>query len=80
MSKHLNVNFRAKRSEYGNCSCDACFKVDFVTKIALPKTLFYDCKNLTTKYRDYWLCDECAAKLAQAIKEPAPADTGTGEK
>ena len=67
MDDKLNVAFPCAKSEYDNCVCDCCHGTGRVLKIQLPTTLYYDGKSLTTKYRHFWICDECREKLITAL-------------
>jgi hypothetical protein len=64
-----DVKFTAARSKCDNCLCTACHGDNYVTKIEYPVTLYHDRRNLTTKYKPLWLCDECMRKMLTAIRE-----------
>lgn len=51
------------------CQCDGCFDVTSVSVLRIPVTRFYDKKNLTTHYKEYWYCDVCLAKLERALRK-----------
>ncbi len=63
----LEVSFKATTSEFDNCICSACHATERVVKVILPRTLYYDGKNLSTKYDRYWLCESCRIKLINAL-------------
>lgn len=63
------LEFKAEMSVADNCVCSACRKVGRVIKLELPETRYYDGKNLSTKYRNYWLCIECKEKLSGVLIE-----------
>lgn len=63
-----DVKFSAIKSQADNCLCDGCKRSGKVIKITYPNTLYYDGKNLTTKYRHIWLCPDCLRKLQRAIE------------
>lgn len=65
-----NVTFKAVKSRYENCFCNGCHDTGRVIKLKLPETLYHDHKNLTTLYRNYWLCQKCADKLRTALENP----------
>jgi len=65
------ANFTAINSKHDNCICAACHDTSRVMKIRLPKKLFYDSKNLSTKYSEYWLCDQCKRNLQDALENTA---------
>lgn len=64
-----DVKFTAARSKYDNCLCTACHGDNYVTMIECPVALYYDGSNLTAKYKQLWLCDECMRKMLTAIRE-----------
>jgi hypothetical protein len=66
----MDVKFISKMSKYENCSCTACHDVGRVMKVSLPTTLFHDGRNLSTKYKEYWLCCSCRSKLSNALDYP----------
>lgn len=55
------------RSKYNNCCCDMCHGLGYVVKIRYPRTLYYDGKKLEPRYNELWICDECRAKLIDAL-------------
>ena len=59
-----DVEFRAHISEHNNCICSGCHKTGTVLKLTVPETKYHDGKHLSTKYHEYWICDDCAGKLA----------------
>lgn len=64
----LEVTFETKISKAENCICAACHGTGRVIQIRLPETLFFDGGHgLSTKYRNYWLCAPCRAKLVRAL-------------
>lgn len=63
----IAVEFTSRASVYENCICDGCHHTGYVLKLKIPTTLYHDGKNLTTKYREYWLCRACRDKLVQAL-------------
>ena len=65
-----DVFFEINISEYGNCFCSACHDTSRVTRITFPLTKYFDGKNLSTKYDEYWLCAKCRSKLADALNCP----------
>ena len=64
-----NVEYKAARSKFDNCLCNGCHGSGYVYKITYPETLFFDGNKLTTKYNEWWLCDDCIKKLAQAVHD-----------
>jgi len=64
------VKFTSKMSKSEYCGCTACHSIDRVMKISLPTTLYHDGGNLSTKYREYWICAKCRAKLSHALDCP----------
>jgi len=64
----LNVKFPSEKSKHGGCSCDCCHGVSNVLKLKLPYTKYHDGKNLSTKYNDWWICDDCRVKLIKALE------------
>ena len=62
-----NVEFRGQLSDADNCVCSGCHKTDFVLKLTVPETKYHDGKRLSTKYHEYWMCDDCVTKLAQCF-------------
>lgn len=63
----MEVNFNGRFSESKYCGCDGCHTVNRVVKLELPITKYYDGKSLETKYRGYWLCDECRIALTNLL-------------
>ena len=63
-----SVKFTAKMSTYDNCVCDACHNVGEVIKLKMPETKYFNGKNLTTRYTEFWLCMDCRKKLIRALK------------
>ena len=66
----VNVRFRARNSKAENCFCSGCHAGGKVIKMLLPETLYYDGKDLSTRYREYWLCQECVEKLKKVLDNP----------
>lgn len=66
----VNVRFKAWSSKAENCFCGGCHALGSVVKLKLPMTLYYDGKRLSTKYRNYWLCQKCLDKLRKAMDDP----------
>lgn len=62
-----NVEFRGQLSDENNCVCSGCHKMGFVLKLTVPDTGYHDGERLSTKYRGYWICDDCVEKLAQCF-------------
>ena len=62
-----DVEFRGHISDANNCVCSGCHKMDFVFKLTVPETGYHDGEHLSTKYREYWMCDDCVTKLAQCF-------------
>lgn len=60
-----DVEFRGHISDTNSCVCSGCHKTDFVLKLTVPETKYHDGKRLSTKYHEYWICDDCAGKLAR---------------
>lgn len=75
MSDKLDVTFKSKMSKADNCLCDACHDSAMVMKVSLPKTLFHDGNNLSTRYNEYWLCAPCRTKLVHALDWPEEGET-----
>jgi len=67
MNDKCEVIFKSKKSEYDNCICSACHGTGRVVKIKLPTTLYHNGETLSTKYSEYWLCDNCKTKLINAL-------------
>ena len=65
----LEVVFAAVKSKQDNCICDCCHGSGKVLKLRMPKTLYYDGKTLTTRYGDFWICNECRERLTAALDE-----------
>ena len=63
-----SVKFTAKMSTCDNCVCNACHNVGEVIKLKMPETKYFDGKNLTTRYTEFWLCMDCRKKLIRALK------------
>ncbi len=76
MTERIDVEFYAKRSAYGNCMCTCCHGTDYVTKIKIPETLYFNGKNLSTKFAEYWICDICSNKLVDALQRNIEAEKG----
>ena len=68
-----NIKIDAVMSSYYNCVCDMCFKEDYVIKVHIPHTRYYDGRRLTTKYTPMWICESCRDKLVNAISLPYPS-------
>lgn len=68
-SMKAQVAFSAERRRADNCCCDACFALGQVTALTYPITRFFDGRNISTKHREMWLCDECRAKLVHALAD-----------
>lgn len=71
------VEFKSTISESEFCICDACHKKDEVMKLTLPETAYHrngngQLRQLSTKYREYWLCPSCRRKLVHALDWPEP--------
>ena len=64
------VEFTSTISESEFCVCDACHKTGKVMKLTLPETAYYRNGQLSTKYREYWLCPSCRRKLVHALDWP----------
>ena len=62
----MSVNFNGRFSE-SECGCNGCHAVARVAKLELPNTLYYNKKDLETRYREYWLCDECRLALTKLL-------------
>lgn len=60
-----DVEFRGHISDTDNCVCSGCHKTGFVLKLTVPDTGYHDGKRLSTKYHEYWICDDCVEKLAR---------------
>ena len=69
-----SVKFTAKMSTYDNCVCNACHDVGKVIKLKMPETKYFDGKNLTTRYKGFWLCMDCRKKLIRALKIDGASD------
>ena len=61
------IEFKAVRSKYNNCICNACRENGTVTKVQIPRTAYFDKRNLSTRYIEYWLCDECRDALVTVL-------------
>ena len=61
------VEFKSTISESEFCICDACHKTGEVMKLTLPETAYHRNGQLSTKYREYWLCSVCEEKLMSAL-------------
>jgi len=70
MDEKLEVKFKSKLSSADNCFCTCCHDTGRVTKVRLPETKFHNGRNLTAKYQEYWLCEECRNKLMNALNNP----------
>lgn len=68
-SDFLEVEFHADASNAENCICDACHNTGKVTKLRLPRTLYYGGHKLSTRYSGYWLCASCAEKLFCVLQD-----------
>ncbi len=55
--------------------CDSCKKTSRVMKLRLPKTKYFDRKNISTEYFNYWLCAPCRTKLVYALDNPEEEKT-----
>ena len=64
------IKFTSKISNSEYCSCSSCHNVEKVMKVSLPVTKYFDGKNLSTKYNEYWLCCKCRSKLSYALDFP----------
>ncbi len=62
-----DVEFRGQLSDKNTCFSPACHKMGFVLKLTVPDTGYHDGKHLSTKYHEYWVCDDCVEKLAQCF-------------
>lgn len=62
------MEFKATMSKADNCICTACFAKGRVIKLQLPETCYHNGGPLSTKYTNYWLCDECRVKLIRALE------------
>ncbi len=62
-----DVEFRGQLSDAGNCVCSGCHKMGFVLKLTVPDTGYRDGEHLSTKYHEYWICDDCIEKLARCF-------------
>ena len=63
----LPVSFETKKGRSTACLCSACHDTGTVTVVILPDTHFEN-RELRTWYHEYWLCDDCKAKLLEALK------------
>lgn len=70
MNEKLEVTFNSKTSKGKGNVCDACHDIGKVIKLTLPKTKYFDHRNLITIYREYWLCAPCRTKLVHALDYP----------
>jgi hypothetical protein len=48
--------------------CDGCHKISTAMELTLPSTLYYNGKELETRYERRWYCPECMAKLREAVR------------
>ena len=48
--------------------CESCTKCGPLHHLVMPKST-YRYPEAKTRYKDYWLCDECYAKLRDALAE-----------
>jgi hypothetical protein len=71
----LDVDFVAVKSNHDNCSCDCCHGLGKVIKMRIPEAKYHDGNGLTTKYHNWWMCEECWEKLIKAVEE-SPAEGG----
>lgn len=68
------VKYKAVRSKFNNCVCNGCFKRSYVTKITYPESCYWDGKNVTTRYGEWWLCDDCIENLSHAVHDAKTED------
>ena len=63
----MKVNFNGdfRKSNYN--LCDGCHAISRVVELELPETKHHDGKHLETRYRWYWLCDECREALTKLL-------------
>ena len=61
------ARFRAETSTADTCVCNACHNVGNVVKLTIPETKYFDRKNLTTRYSEFWLCMNCRESLIQSL-------------
>ena len=62
----VDVVFASETATSG-CQCDACRSIGEVIKLRLPTTHYYDRKELSTRYHNYWLCPICRDRLMYAL-------------
>ena len=62
-----NVEVTASMSEFSNCTCDMCFRLEHVIKLKMPSTQYHDCLTLSTVYSNIWICESCRDKLVKAL-------------
>lgn len=74
-----DVEFRGHISDTDNCVCSGCHKMGVVLKLTVPETGYHDGKRLSTKYHEYWICDDCIEKLARCYGAVAKEAGGKKE-
>lgn len=67
--------FKAKMKIGTNCCCECCHGIGKVIVVTMPNTLFHDKRNLSTKYIDWWMCEECFETFKKTLNE-AEVDWG----
>lgn len=69
------IVFNGRFHQQNNCICDCCNGKGNVLMLNLPKTKFNKHGELQTKYKQWWICDECRKALttflvrAEQVKE-----------
>lgn len=62
-----DVKVPSAMSEYSNCCCDMCFRLDHVIKLKMPSTRYHNGRTLSTLYSNIWICESCRDKLVKAL-------------